>query len=187
MNTFSNGIGGPLSVAVDAYGDVYVTNSPLFGAIVVLREDGSVAENLFQDTNGNSLSGAGPIAIYHRLIYAGPVRVPPGWAVEGFNVGEFLTDEPKPMVSFTQNVESATGIAFDADGNVYISDFQNGAANEFSPSGQLIMTFRDPNGGFCTGVAVDTDTGNVYVANGAPINSISVFNSQGMQINTFHF
>jgi len=187
VKTLTGGLSSPQGVAVDAYGDVYITNS-LANNIVALRMDGTIAEVVTSDTNGNPFQSPDPVAIFNKNIYAGPVFVPPGVAVESFNVGEFLTGEPSVAATFTQGIDSPSGIAFDAAGNVYVSQYSSGVANKYSPTGQLLQTFRDPTGGggFCRGVAVDFTTGNVYVSNGSPINSISVFGPGGNLITTFH-
>ncbi len=187
VQKLTQGISGPQGVAVDAYGDIYVANAPA-NNVVALRIDGSIAQVITQDQAGHPFNMPTPLSIISRLIYAGPVLVPPGVAVEGFNVGEFLTEPSPPVtgVAIEGVFQMPSGIASDSVGNIYVSDYVTGGAYKFSSTGKLLQRFQDPNGGFSRGVCVDPNTSDVYVSNGVPISSISVFNTDGVLINTFH-
>jgi hypothetical protein len=51
-----------------------------------------------------------------------------------YNVGEFLTEDPKEITVYNDNVNTApTGIAFDSQKNVYISELYSGTAVKYPP------------------------------------------------------
>lgn len=84
---------------------------------------------------------------------------------------------------FLGGVGSASGIAFDAQDNMYVSNFISsaGIVSKITPSGQ-ITSFSGGNV-FPTGIAVD-DSGNVLVAN-CGVSRIVKFDSNGIDTQYF--
>lgn len=82
---------------------------------------------------------------------------------------------------------NAYGTALDSQGNIYLTDDNDGLISVFNPSGtSLLNTFGNPGSGNGqltdpSGIAVDGQ-GNVYVADSGN-NRIEVFNGQGSYVN----
>jgi DNA-binding beta-propeller fold protein YncE len=78
------------------------------------------------------------------------------WGSSGSGNSQFLADS-----------QGRTGIATDANGNVFVADAGNNRVQEFNPNGAFITTFSTLQGGGQlngpTGIAVDTG-GRVFVA-----------------------
>ena len=82
-----------------------------------------------------------------------------------YNVGEFLTDDPAEITVYNDNVNTGpTGIAFDSQGNVYISELYSGTAVKYGPTGGSPLLVINQGTGGCEGIAVDQN-GNIYVSN----------------------
>lgn len=172
----------PLGVAVDAYGDTYIANNAK-NDIVVLNVFFSLVETLTTDKSGFNFSSPRARAVHGRNLYAGFGPGSGENAVIGYNVGEFLTGDPAEVTVYNDNVNTGpTGIAFDSQGNVYISELYSGTAVKYGPGGgKPLLVSRQGTGG-CEGIAVD-ESGNIYVAN-STLNNITVYNSSGTFVNT---
>jgi DNA-binding beta-propeller fold protein YncE len=100
-------------------------------------------------------------------------------AVIAYNVGEFLTGNPKEIVVYNDNVNTGpTGIAFDKEGNVYIAEYTSATAVKYARgkgTKPLLVINQGTNG--CEGIALDK-TGNIYVSN-ADSNNITVYAPTG--------
>jgi sugar lactone lactonase YvrE len=79
----------------------------------------------------------------------------------GMNIYRILSDGSVDL--FFGGVLSASGSAFDAQNNLYVSNFISsaGVVSKITPNGQI--TFFSAGNAFPTGIAVD-DSGNVFVA-----------------------
>src|SRR5215469_5446284 len=173
----------PLGVAVDAYGDVYVGNNQA-NTVTAINVSGGLVETLGQDKSGFQFTAPGAITIHGRKIYAGFGPGAGENAVISYNVGEFLTNDPQEITVYTDTVNTGpTGIAFDAQENVYIADFYSETWVKYSPDGKLLLVVKQ---GVLTpeGIALDC-SGNVYVSN-ENLNNITVYNSSGTLINTLN-
>jgi len=184
VRTITNSaINKPLGVAVDGYGDVYVGNNQA-NTVIAINVSGGLVETLGQDKSGFQFVAPGAITIHGPKIYAG---FGPGFgenAVISYNVGEFLTRDPQENTVYTDTVNTGpTGIAFDAQENVYIADFYSETWVKYSPDGKLLLVVKH---GVLTpeGIALDS-SGNVYVSN-ENLNNITVYNSSGTLINTLN-
>lgn len=170
----------PLGVAVDAYGDVYIANN---GAnnVVAVNIDGSSVETLTADNSGFSFTAPGALAIFRQDLY---LALGPGFgenAVISYNVGEFLTSDPKERVVFTNSINTGpTGIAFDSAGNVYVSDVYSGSWVQYNSSGAFQFAVTS---GYAEGIAWDASTGYIYVTDGVA-NNIGVFTTAGAPVTT---
>jgi sugar lactone lactonase YvrE len=175
---------GPLGVAVDAYGDTYIANNQANDIVVLNVGFGRLVETLTQDESGFPFTAPGALAINGRNLYAGFGSGDSEDAVISYNVGEFLTNDPKEITLYNDNVNTGpTGIAFDSHGNVYISCLYSGTAVKYKlgEGAQPVLVISQAIGG-PEGIAVDTG-GNIYVSNSS-LNNITVYNSLGKQINT---
>lgn len=176
--------GGALGVAVDAYGDIYIANSQANDIVALNVGFDRVVETLTQDNNGFPFTAPGALAINGRNLYAGFGSGDSEDAVISYNVGEFLTHDPEEITLYNDNINTGpTGIAFDSQGNVYISCLYSGTAvkyklgNGSKPVGVISQGINGPEG-----IAVDNG-GNIYVSNSGS-NDITVYNSSGKLINT---
>lgn len=167
-----------LGAAVDAYGDLYVSGSNSDN-IVVLNIGGGLVETLTKDKSAFPFTSAGPLAIHGRDIYAGFGPQPGTNAVISYNVGEFLTGDPKEITLYNDGVDTGpTQVAFDSKGNVYIAEYYSGTAVKYAPgSGKTPTLVINQGTSTCEGIALDKD-GNIYVANSA-LNNITVYSPSG--------
>ena len=167
-----------LGAAVDAYGDVYVSGSTSDN-VIALNIGGRLVETLTQDKSGFSFSAPGTLVIHGQDIYAAFGSGDSEDAVISYNVGEFLTRDPKEITVYNDNVNTGpTGVAFDREGNVYISEFYSGTAVKYAQGkGRTPMLVINQGTGYCEGIAVDK-SGNIYVSNSG-LNNITVYSPSG--------
>jgi len=167
-----------LGAAVDAYGDVYVSGSTSDN-VIALNIGGRLVETLTQDKSGFSFSAPGTLVIHGQDIYSAFGSGDSEDAVISYNVGEFLTRDPKEITVYNDNVNTGpTGVAFDREGNVYISEFYSGTAVKYAQGkGRTPMLVINQGTGYCEGIAVDK-SGNIYVSNSG-LNNITVYGPSG--------
>jgi streptogramin lyase len=175
-----------LGVAVDTYGDVYISGSDSDN-VIALNINGGLVETLTEDKSSFEFSAPGAMAIHGQDIFVG---FGPGFgtnAVISYNVGEFLTQNPKEITIYNDGKNTGpTGIAFDSEGNIYISEEYSGTAVKFAPGkGTTALLMLSDGTATCEGVAVD-GSGNIYVANSS-LNDITVYGpAGGSPIRTLH-
>src|SRR5271157_5003690 len=166
-----------LGAAVDAYGDVYLAGNQSDN-IFVYRTRREVVENLTQDANGFPFTAPGTLVIQGQNIYAGFGSGDSEDAVISYNVGDFLSGNPQEITVYNDNVNTGpTGVAFDAEGNVYISEFYSGTAVKYAPGGGTPLMVISQNINGPEGIAV-AKNGHIYVSNSGS-NNISVYKSNG--------
>ena len=181
-------ISSPVSVAVDAVGNVYVAglgdNAVLeivaaTGAVKALGSGFSGPEGVAVDTAGNVyVADTGNNAVKEIVAATGAVKTlasgfsgPEGVAVDAAG-NVYVTDTGnnavKEIVAATGAVKTVAsgfsgpeGVAVDAAGNVYVADFGDGAVKEIVAATGAVKTLGSFRESF--GVAVDA-AGNVYVA-----------------------
>jgi len=175
---FPSTISRSLGAAVDAYGDVYVSGNAT-NNIVALNINGGIVETLTQDTFDFPFTAPGALVIHGQDLYAGFGSDDREDAVISYNVGEFLTGDPKEITVYNDNVNTGpTGIAFDSKNNVYISEFYSGTAVKYAlGKGTTPVLVINQGTSGCEGIAVDK-SGNIYVSN-APLNNITVYGPSG--------
>ena len=173
------GIDGPISIAVDAAGNVWATNFyEGSGSISELSSSGTA---ISPDTGytGGGLEGPNGIAVDA----AGDV-----WVVNGGNssLSKFNSSGAaiSPDTGYTGGgLEGPNGIAVDAAGSVWVVNGGNNSLSEFNSSGAAISPDTGYTGGglnYPNGIAVDA-VDNVWVANEGG-NSISELSSSGIAI-----
>jgi streptogramin lyase len=177
-------ISKPLGVAVGAYGEVYVANNAI-NNVVVFDINKHFVETRTKDNNGFVFNAPGPMVVHGENLYVG---LGPGIgenAVIGFNAGQFLlTEKPNEWNVYNNHVNTGpTGIAFDAAGNVYVSDFYSNSAVKYAKTGKLLLVIN-ANIAQPEGIAVD-NSGNIYVSNSIA-NTITVYDAMGKLINTLN-
>ena len=179
LGTISSGsINLPLALAVDVYGDVYVGDNSA-NSVIALNTGGGLVETLTKDDSGFTFIAPGVLTIHGEDIYAGFGPNVGENAVISYNVGEFLTNDPKEITVYNDNVNTGpTGVAFDIQGNVYIAEFTSATVAKYAPGKgkePLLVINQGINGP--EGIAVDK-SGNIYVSN-PPNNNITVYGPTG--------
>ena len=91
----------------------------------------------------------------------------------------YLGKKLKEITVYNDGVNTGpTGIAFDASGNVYISEFYSGTAVKYAPgNGATPLMVLSQGTASCEGIAVDK-AGNIYVSNSG-LNTITVYSPAG--------
>lgn len=197
IQTITNGaINHPLGLAVDVYGDFYVANNSN-NSVVALNIGDGLVETLTQDKSGFPFLAPGVLVIRERDIYAGfgPCSVEARSngscdnAVISYNVGEFLTSNPREITKYTHpNQTGPTGVAFDKKGNVYVSYYTTPSWVKYKANGRFLMGVTGVQNGVNgpEGIQVDS-SGNIYVSNSNPSsNNITEYNSSGTLICTIN-
>jgi len=181
----NSAISRPLALAVDAYGDVYVGDNST-NKVIALNISGGLIETLTKDNSGYPYFAPGVLTIHGKNIYAGFGPNQGENAVISYNLGEFLTGDPKQITVYNDNVNTGpTGVAFDNQGYIYISGYTSATAVKYALGyGKTPVLVINQGTGGCEGIAVDP-SGNIYVSN-STLNNITVYNPSGMLINTLH-
>jgi streptogramin lyase len=167
-----------LGVAADTYGDVYISGSTSDNA-VALNINGGLVETLTEDKSDFAFSAPGTMAIHGQDMFVGFGPTEGTNAVISYNVGEFLTDNPKEISVYNDGTDTGpTGIAFDSENNVYISEYYSGTVVKFAPGkGTTPLLVISDGTANCEGVALDA-SGNIYVSNSS-LNDITVYSPAG--------
>ena len=184
------GLHRPLGIAVDAVGNFYVADNQtndIAGFRVPFESIGVITD----DNTGHQFLAPGAIAVnggyvyiatndgtvhsYLRQIYRRPIQ---GLGISAKFRTQTPPSPPKEVNTYEDSASSGpTGIAFDAQGNVYVSYYYSSDAVKFSPTGKNPQhIFTDIS--YPEGIAVD-QSGNVFVANTGTSN-ISVYSSSGV-------
>jgi len=175
-------LGGTLGVAVDNSGNVYIADefearlrkvSP--EGVITTIEDGAYAQALTIDTAGDIYFGGNDRRVY-KISPAGVIS-----AVTGAPNGPLPTG---PTLASTASIGTVAGLAFDAVGNLYLADSDDGMVFRISSDGiiepvagsgylstWLGRTFNYSGDGgpalaaqfSASGLAID-GAGNIYVA-----------------------
>jgi|HubBroStandDraft_6_1064221.scaffolds.fasta_scaffold933330_1 sugar lactone lactonase YvrE len=181
MEILQEGINKPLGVAVNINGNVYVANG---GAsdVTVYNIEGKLVGKLMQDVSGFRFVALGALAIHGSDLFIGLGSGEN--TVVSYHLDDFVSGSPKPITTIASKLNAGpTGIAFDRAGNVYVSDLYSGNASKYSPTGGESLLVINEGTGFCEGIAVD-GIGNLFVANGDPLNKITVYSPEGKLIRT---
>jgi len=183
----------PLGVAVDNTGVVYVAENQANAVAVFSYPSGlsaaAVAGPLWTgDSTGLQFIAPGALAFNGADILVGSA----GSGSVSFYTPAALQSTSAPLTpaasAITTSLDGPTGIAFDAGGDIYVSNYYNGTVTEFSSTGsQIALSLTGtPSPALANpeGVAIDGN-GNIYVTN-MPNNSILVYNASGAYQYTLH-
>jgi DNA-binding beta-propeller fold protein YncE len=205
FNLFGSTGNGPLSIATDASGNVWVSNSA-DNTVTKLNPSGSTVGtfpvgnspiNVAIDASGNAwvtnyadntVSKLGPSG---TLLGTYPVGNGPfGIAIDGTG-NIWVVNNPDNTVSKLSPSGAALGtfpiggspnyIAIDVSGNVYVVNDGDNTVSKLSPSGSTLGTYAVGN--LPNGIATDV-SGNVYVVNNGD-NTVSKLSPAGAVLGTF--
>lgn len=183
--TYSGGgLNGPVSLAIDAAGHVWVSNNLQGGSLSEFNPDGS-AVSPSTGFAGNGLSGPQGLAVD----YNGRVWVT-NWAQgSGSTLSIFNSDgtaaSGSPIASSTANgIASIAGpidIALAPSGSMWVANYGNATLTEFSSNLQLqVGPVMGAGLSFPVNVTVDNQ-GNVWTVNGSNA-TVSAFTSLGVPV-----
>lgn len=148
QSNIGSGFSGPISLAVDGSGNIYVASIGLNSIEEYVAADGSVKTlgSGFFLPAGVAVDGAGNV--YVADTYNNAIK-------------EILATDGT-ILTLGNGFSTPSNVAVDGSGNVYVADTGNSAIKEIvAANGNVLTLSNDPNGP--AGVAVDGN-GNVYVA-----------------------
>jgi hypothetical protein len=186
----------PLGVAVDNNGVVYVAENfnnkiDVFSYPNTLTSAPTLVTSWTGDSSGNTFLAPGAIAFNGTNIAIG--------AATGsvYNVTLYSPNSLQcqsactltPIESITNGVSGPTGIAFDAAGDVYVSNYYTSSVGKYTPAdiaaGAGPAVTATANLANPEGVAVDS-SGNIYTGSSTPYHdNIAVYNSLGTYLKEF--
>jgi tripartite motif-containing protein 71 len=183
-------LNAPEGVAVDASGDVYVTDPNVGGTTVNDQLIKFSADGTFLDVIAGPGPGTGPVVV-GKVYDPTAVAVAPNgdvFVLERYSnsvnrvqrfdgLGNYVTTWGAYGTGNGQFVHPK-GIAVDSLGNVYVADTGNDRIQEFDDSGNLLTQWSTTNP---TGVAVDSSD-VIYVAGN---NNIYRFNTSGAPLTSW--
>ena len=160
LNYTGGGLAGPLSIAIDGSGNVWVTDGS--GVVSELSSNGAAISPSTGYTGGG-LDGPTGIAIDGTgNVWMSNYLAP--------SVSEFSSSGAaiSPSSGYTGGgLYDSYGIAVDSSGNIWVTNFDGASVSEFSSSGAAISPSTGYTGGGLKepyGIAID-GSGNVWVAN----------------------
>ena len=169
-------------IAVDSQGNVYVSDQDncriqvFTNSGVYLREWGSCGSGSGQFGSQDHIAfGAGDTLFVaddrnsRVQVFTSSGQFVRMWGSHGSGDGQFLR---------------ASGIAQDASGNVYAGDYDRPSIQKFTSQGVFLESWNP--GGRVNGIAIDKNTGDVYVAcGGSGGGTVRKFTSDGVLIKEF--
>lgn len=190
------GLQRPLGVALDPSGNVFVAENAS-SDIAVYSAAGTRLGAKTQDASGHAFTAPGALAINRQTLYVGTNE----GSVHAYSVQNFLASlgsncihlngrtlcdyfNPTEAGTFADGVSSGpTGIAFDAQGSVYVCYYYSGDVVKYSSTGTKLMTLTNaisqPEG-----IAVSPTNGWIYVANTGS-QQITVYTAAGVYLGVF--
>ena len=161
------GLSNPSGVAVDASGNVYITDSTAIKEWSVSTQQVTTPVPGLTNPTGVAVDGSGNLYIADTA----------NNAIEQWNAS---TQQVSMLVS--SGLTAPRGVAVDASGNVYIADSGNNAIKEWSALTQQVSTLVPTGLSTPYGVAVDI-SGNLYIAD-RDNNAIEEWNAATQQLTT---
>jgi sugar lactone lactonase YvrE len=147
LTTLASGLGGPLGVAVDANGNVFIADTANNAIKEWIKASNTIVPLVSSGLSypeGVAVDGSGNVFIADS----------DNGAIEEWSSGTLTT-----LVS---GLFLPTGVAVDGSGNVFIAEYGRGVVDEWVASSNTLTTLVSPLNG-PSGVAVD-GMGNVYIA-----------------------
>jgi DNA-binding beta-propeller fold protein YncE len=189
------GIGAPFGVTSDSLGDVWVADQSN-SRIVEFSHTGTWIQTI------GSGGGPNPGENYPVGCGNGSTTIPTHLTVDPGNGDVYVSDPRCHAVyvynnvgvyqrSFTWNIKGTPiprGIAMDAQGNLYVAEFNTRKIYLFNKAGQQLGVFQGAPDGTdmadVRGIAVDNLNGRIYAV-GAEFNKVVVFSFQGTYLATW--
>lgn len=156
--------GGPLGIAIDAAGSVYVADGGNH-RVEKFSADGTY---LSQFDTKNLLPSEVVVDAKGNITVAGPLGMGTDNEIAITGQGQVYRFNSAGTFQAQVGSGSSTGLAVDAAGNLYVSDAQNNRVEVFKADGTFLFQFGTPgiaNGQFANieGITLDGG-GNIYVA-----------------------
>jgi len=180
LNFGGGGLNEPAELAVDAIGNIWVTDSVLSGALSKFSPTGAALSPAAGFT-GNGLSGPLGLAIDD----SGNVWVANWSQGSGKQISKFNADGSAAANSpFSGGgMEGPIDLAFDPAGDLWIANFGNSSMSELTAAGAFNGPINGNGFNFPVAIAVDGN-GNVFVANQSG-DSVSAFNESGAPLGAY--
>lgn len=176
----------PSSVALDAQGNVYVSDEWL-NRISIFDKDGKFLSKWGKGGSGNGeLNRPSGMAITNGTLLVSDTRNHriQKFSLDGKYLGQFGSFGSGPG-----QLNMPWGLGLDTEGNIFVADWRNDRIQKFSPDGQPLASFGQSGSGIGqfkrpSGVCVDKD-GDIYVAD-RDNNRVQILAPNGRFITSLH-
>ena len=176
-----------IGLAMDDNDRLFVAD-PGLRHVIVFNKDHK-AEDVI--TDGMSDPGGLAIDTRNRLLYVSDIELDQVLVYDADTLKllrKIGTTGHKHELTTPGDLSKPTGVAVDAEGNLYVADTMNNRIEIFDADGQFVSTFGkagDGPGYFARpkGVAIDSD-GHIWVADGVQ-DRVQVFNKEGQLLISF--
>jgi streptogramin lyase len=174
-----SGLHRPLGVAVDPNGYYFIAENQSSDIAAFTASNVSLGVKSV-DGNGHPFDAPGALAINNGNLY---IATNDG-TVHRYNESNFL--EAYWFSLYQDGASSGpTGIAFDPQGNVYVSYYYTSDIVKYNQSGTKLLTISS-SVSLPEGVAVEASSGDLYVGN-TGTHEVTIYNSAGVYLGIFSY